>query len=168
MKNGDQWNEATPPSGNADASPDSDAEELYKAGLFLLKRDKVKEALAAFKRAFKIKGSEPRYMSYLGLCLAIAEGKSREAVTLCEKAVQMEFFRSELFLNLGRVYLISGNRKKAHMAFRKGLALDRENRNLRTELEKMGIRKPPVFPFLERKHPINKLAGKVLYRLRLR
>ena len=32
----------------------------------------------------------------------------------------------------------------------------------------MGIRNPPVFPFLERKHPINKLAGKVLYRLRLR
>ena len=164
MENGDQWNETSSPSGNAD----SDAEELYKAGLFLLKRDKVKEALTAFKRAFMIKDKEPRYMSYLGLCLAIAEGKSREAVTLCEKATQMEFFRAELFLNLGRVYLISGNLKKAHMAFRKGLALDRENRNLRTELEKMGIRKPPVFPFLERKHPINKLAGKVLYRLRLR
>ena len=48
-----------------------DAEELYKAGLFLLKRDKVKEALSAFKRALNIKGKEPKYMSYTGLCLAL-------------------------------------------------------------------------------------------------
>ena len=170
MGNGDRRDDAdkTLPTGDANASADSDAEELYKAGLFLLKRDRVKEALTAFKRAFMIKDKEPRYMSYLGLCLALAEGKAREATQLCEKAVQMEFFRAELFLNLGRVYLVSGNRKKAHMAFRKGLALDRENRNLQKELDKMGIRKQPVFPFLERKHPINKLAGKVLYRLRLR
>jgi Tfp pilus assembly protein PilF len=81
-------------------------------------------------------------------------------VALCEKAVSMEFYRSELFLNLGRVYIVMGNKKKAHMAFRKGMALDRDNRSLRMELERMGYRKPPVFPFLDRQHPINKVAGR--------
>ena len=166
----DQWLEVdrTLPRERGTGTQDSDAEELYKAGLFLLKRDKVREALLAFKRALSIKGKEPKYMSYTGLCLAIAEGKMREAVLLCEKAVSMEFYRSELFLNLGRVYIAMGNRKKAHMAFRKGMALDRDNRSLRVELERMGFRKPPVFPFLDRQHPINKVAGKVLYRLKLR
>ena len=144
-----------------------DPEELFKAGLYLLKRDKLPEALAAFKKALFIRDKDPRYMSYTGLSLALT-GRTKEAVLLCERAVQKEFFRQELFLNLGRVYLISGNRRKAHIAFRKGMALDRENRLLRGELEKMGIRKPPVFQFLDRRHPINKITGKVLHRLRLR
>ncbi len=144
-----------------------DPEELFKAGLYLLKRDKLKEALAAFKKALFLRDKDPRYMSYAGLALALT-GRTKEAVLLCERAVQKEFFRQELFLNLGRVYLVSGNRRKAHTAFRKGMALDRENRLLRGELEKMGIRKPPVFRFLDRNHPVNKWSGKMLHRLRLR
>jgi tetratricopeptide (TPR) repeat protein len=147
---------------------EEDPDEFFKAGVFLLRRDKVKEALTAFKRALLAKESEPRYMSFTGLCLALAQGKVREGLVLCEKAVEREFYRSELFLNLGRVYLLAGNRRKAHMAFRKGMALDRENRDIRAQLERMGVRKAPVFPFLDRRHPINKFAGKVLYRLRLR
>ncbi|MGA2192611.1 MAG: hypothetical protein ABSG42_04435 [Nitrospirota bacterium] len=147
---------------------EQDAGELFKAGLFLLKRDRVKEALAAFRKALALKEKNPMYMSYTGLCMAVAEGKTREAVLLCEQAVQREFFHAELYLNLGRVYYIAGNRRKAHAAFRKGMTLDKESRNLRAELERMGIRKPPVFPFLDRRHPINKLTGKVLHRLHLR
>jgi tetratricopeptide (TPR) repeat protein len=147
---------------------EDDPEEFFKAGVFLLRRDKTKEALTAFKRSLLVRENEPRYMSYTGLCLALALGKVREGQVLCEKAVEREFYRPELFLNLGRVYMLAGNRRKAHMAFRKGLALDRENRDIRVQLERMGVRKPPVFPFLDRRHPINKLAGKVLYRLRLR
>jgi tetratricopeptide (TPR) repeat protein len=149
-------------------SPEDDPEEFFRAGVFLLRRDKAKEALTAFKRSLLVRENEPRYMSYTGLCLALALGKVREGQVLCEKAVEREFYRPELFLNLGRVYILAGNRRKAHMAFRKGLALDRENRDIRVQLERMGIRKPPVFPFLDRRHPINKLAGKMLYRLRLR
>jgi Flp pilus assembly protein TadD len=148
--------------------PEQDHEELYRAGVFLLKRDKTREALLAFRHAFALKETDPRYMSFLGLCLAMVDGKVREGLRLCEKAVEREFFRPELFLNLGRVYLMSGNRKKAHTVFRKGLAIDKDNLEIRYELERMGIRKPPVLPFLDRRNTVNKLAGKVLQRLRLR
>ena len=117
-----------------------DAEELFKAGLFLLKRDKTRDALTAFRAAYLQKENEPRYMSYTGVCLALAEGKTRDGVKLCEAAVGKEFYRAELFLNLGRVYLLAGNRKKAHQAFRKGMALDKESRDLRSELERAAWR----------------------------
>jgi len=147
---------------------ETDPEELYKAGVFLLKRDKTREALIAFKHALALKDTDPRYMSYLGLCLALVEGKVKEAQRLCEKSIEKEFFRPELFLNLGRVYLMSGNKKKAHVIFRKGLSIDKDNMDIRYELERMGVRKPPVLPFLDRRSVLNKLAGKFLNRLRLR
>jgi tetratricopeptide (TPR) repeat protein len=145
-----------------------DPEEFFRAGVFLLKRDKAREALIAFKHALQMKGAEPRYKSYFGVSLALSEGKVKEALLFCESAVEKEFYRAELFLNLARVYLMAGNRRKAHAVLRKGLAIDRDSRDIRQELDKMGIRKPPVLPFLDRRHPLNKLAGKVLHRLRLR
>jgi len=168
-KGGEYWeghDDAGSRPGGGDAV--QDPEEFYTAGIFLVKRDRVKEALSAFRQALEIKKDEPRYLSYFGYCLAKAEGRTKEGAALCERAVQKEFYRVELFINLGRVYLLAGNRKKAHMAFRKGLALDRENREIRGELDRMGIRRPPVLPFLDRKNPVNKLAGKVLFKLRLR
>ena len=159
--------------GGNDASPEyteggQDPDEFFSVGLFLLKRDRVKEAMTAFRQALDMRKTEPRYMSYYGYCLAKVEGRTREGATLCEKAVQKEFFRVELFINLARVYIMAGNRKKAHVELRKGLTLDKENKEILAELDRMGTRKPPVFPFLERKNPINKLAGKFLHRLRLR
>ncbi len=144
------------------------AEDYFRAGMLFLKREKYREALSAFRRALDLHALEPRYLSYTGYCLAHVEKRSRDAVDLCEKAVRIEFYRPELFLNLGRVYLLAGNKRKAHQTFWKGFALDRDNKELRAELEKMGIRKPPVFPFLDRKHPLNKIVGKALYNLRLR
>ena len=144
------------------------AEDYFRAGMLFLKREKYREALSAFKRALELQELDPRYLSYTGFCLAHVEKRGRDAVDLCEKAVRIEFYRPELFLNLGRVYLMAGNKRKAHQTFWKGFALDRDNKELRAELEKMGTRKPPVFPFLDRKHPLNRIIGKALYKLRLR
>ena len=146
----------------------TDAEEFFQAGVFLLKRGRPKEALTAFRRALSIKDSEPRYLSYCGLCMARSGESIPEAVELCERAVRREFFRADLFLNLGKVYLMSGNRMKAHQAFRKARSLEQENTEVRQELQRMGVRKPPPLPFLDRGHPLNKIAGKMLHKMRLR
>jgi tetratricopeptide (TPR) repeat protein len=148
--------------------PAEDPEEYFKAGKFLLMRDKQKEALRAFRRAFEMNSADPRYMSYYGVCLASVSGRLKEGLALCEKAAAKEFFRAEMFLNLAKVYMKIGNRGKAHDALRKGMSLDRENKDIKRELDKMGVRRPPVLPFLDRNSGINKFAGKVLYKLRLR
>jgi tetratricopeptide (TPR) repeat protein len=156
-----------PPDNQAEAKQ-VDAEEFFSAGLFLLKSQRLKEAHQAFRRAFEMKGSDPRYMSFYGYTLAKVGGRVKDGLLLCEKAAEKEFYRAELFYNLSQVYLEVGNRKKAYETLRRGLAIDRGNKELVRELEKMGIRKPPVFPFLDRSNTINKLAGKALYKLRLR
>lgn len=157
-----------PVPGGGPEQPSMAAEDYFRAGMLFLKREKYREALAAFRHALSLQELEPRYLSYTGFCLAHVEKRSKEAVSLCEKAIRIEFYRPELFLNLGRVYLLAGNKRKAHQTFWKGFALDMDNKELRVELERMGIRKPPVFPFLDRKHPLNKIVGKALYKLRLR
>lgn len=147
---------------------EKDPEEFFKAGVFLMKRDRLKEAYQAFRRAFDDKGGDPRYMSYYGYMLAKVGGRLKEGLVLCERAAAREFYRPELYYNLAQVYMLIGNRRKAYETLRKGMSLDKSNKDIVRELEKMGIRKPPVFPFLDRKSAINKMAGKVLYRLRLR
>ncbi len=149
-------------------TPGTEAEEFFKAGVFLMNRERLKEAYQAFRKAFEMKGGDPRYMSYYGYMLAKVGGRLKEGLVLCERAASREFYRSELYYNLAQVYMLVGNRKKAYETLRKGMTLDKTNKNIVRELEKMGIRKPPVFPFLDRKNAINKMAGKLLYRLRLR
>jgi len=153
---------------NEGGEPSEDPEDYFKAGLFLLKRERYQQALGAFRQALSLKKDDARYMSYFGLCLAKATGRVREGATLCETAARKEFFRPEMFLNLGMVYVLGNEKKKAHMVFRKGLSIDRDNADIKAELMKMGVRKSPVFPFLDRQSPVNKLAGKVLSRLHLR
>jgi len=143
-------------------------EEYFNAGMFLFERGKFTEAATAFKAAFEGDQKEPKYMSYYGFCLVKTGKMPREGLRLCEEACKKEFFRPELFLNLGRAYMLGGNKRKAHQAYRKGLSIDRDNRAIINELRNMGVRKKPVFPFLERKNPLNKIAGKILYRLWLR
>jgi len=142
--------------------------EYFDAGMFLLERGKYAEAMVAFKAAHEGDNKEPRFMSFYGYCLAKTGKMPKEGLRLCEDACKKEFFRPELFLNLGRVFMINGNKRKAHLAYRKGLSIDRDNRAIINELQSMGVRKKPVFPFLERRNPLNKIAGKILYRLWLR
>ena len=75
-------------------------EQLFEDGLAHLKKHRSKKALDAFRRALEAKPSEPRFMSYFGLCLASTEGKIGDALPLVEKAARKEFFRPELYFNL--------------------------------------------------------------------
>jgi hypothetical protein len=43
----------------------------------------------------------------------------------------------------------------------RGLGLDPDHEGLKAEVRRMGIRKPRAFPFLDRAHPLNKVAGQL-------
>ena len=91
-----------------------------------------------------------------------------DAVSLCEQAARQEFYKAELLNNLGRVYLMSGQRKKAYDMFKKGIETDPEFFKNHLCLEAMGVRSRPVFGFLGRNHPVNVVTGKTMRRLGLR
>lgn len=131
----------------------------------LVKKKNYKSAFLLSAEAMKTYPEEPSISSYYGFLLCKVEKKYKEGLDLCQKAIKRagEFkdILPLLYLNLGRAYLTSGDKKRAIEAFQKGLKHDKNNHDLRWEIKKLGVRKKPVIPFLDRKNPINKYLGKL-------
>jgi len=138
---------------------ETDPEKVFSVGLACYRQKKMQDARRLFSRACEIKPQEPRYASYCGLLLAMVMRKLKDAQKLCEGAVCRDPKSVDLFYNLGRVYLMQGRRRNALNAFRKGLQIDPNNMAIHRELENIGTRKKPFFPFLGRNNPLNRFAG---------
>lgn len=145
-----------------------DARKLFQAGRALLDQGRAWEARQALRRATELEPEEPRYLSYYGVSLAMAERKTKEAVKLCEAALAKDFCTPEMYLNLGRVYLLRRDRGRAYEIFQAGLLVDAEHHGLARAVADLGVRRAPPLPFLHRSHPVNRKAGRLLHRLRLR
>jgi tetratricopeptide (TPR) repeat protein len=149
---------------------DRAAEESFRKGLACLDQSgKGLEALALFEAAVKMDGRarrrpEARYLSYYGMLLALRAGETGKGLELCRRAAREEFYNPDMWLNLGRVELQAGNRRKAHTAFCRGLRLAPEHRALRRFLSSMGMRARPAIPFLARSNPINIWMGRLARR----
>jgi hypothetical protein len=98
-------------------------------------------------------------LSYFGVCLAMVHRKFKEAVELCKRAIDLEFYNGDHYANLARVYIAGNNRKKAHETLEAGLKVASENDALRAVRKEMGVRSRPPVPFLDRAHPINVSLG---------
>ena len=98
-------------------------------------------------------------LSYFGLCLAMVHRKFKEAVELCKRAIDLEFYNGDHYANLARVYIAGNNRKKAYETLESGMKVASENEALRAVRKEMGVRSRPAVPFLDRAHPINVSLG---------
>jgi tetratricopeptide (TPR) repeat protein len=141
-------------------------ENPFNEGLRELTAGRTDLALDLFEKAVA-KEKTPLACSYLAFCRAKMEGVYREAVAICMDARKEDPKNSEIYLILGRVHLLAGNRKQAIHVFRLGLRQERNSRIL-TELNALGLRKSPPIPFLQRGNPLNKFLGKLLTKLWLR
>ncbi len=136
--------------------------DAIASGLFL-------EALAYFEAAMQIEtragGRAPMpYVSYYGLSLAmVSGGKVNEAREICERAVRVEFFNPDLYLNLARVCVRAGDRQAAFGALVGGLKLNPRHAGLIREIRRMGIRRQPTVPFLDRASGVNRMLGRLRY-----
>lgn len=150
------------------------AEDSFQRGLTALENRRLHESVSFFQMAIDLdrqdggaKNPRMRYVSYLGLALTLAYGRSEEGQKLCEQAVRRDFFDADLYCNLGIVSMRNRRRGQAFEAFRKGLNLKPGHPRIRIELERHERRDRPVFPFLARNHFLNRLAGRLRYRFRL-
>jgi len=137
----------------------SEAREQFIAGKRFLREDNLDRALRSFEKAWKIDRENPEFMSYYGLCKALRGGEIGLGLELCTKAIKLEFFKAEFYLNLGRVYMVAGNKKGAIKVFKKGLKYDQGNEELYKALTGLGFRSRPIIPFLDRANPVNKFLG---------
>ena len=127
---------------------------------------KILAALSCFEKAFTIE-EDPLISSFFAFCIAKERGEVQKAISLCNAAIKKEPANSFHYLNLGKIYLLKKNNKEAINIFRQGLNYE-ENQQIVDELNKVGIRKPPIIPFLKRSNIINKYLGMILSRLKLR
>ncbi len=111
--------------------------------------------------------ANPLAMSYYALCLAIVERRYDNAISICLMALGKEFYNPDIYCNLGRIFLLNGQKATAIKAFRRGLAFDSSHPGLIEEIKKLGIRRKPIIPFLPRSNPINKFLGLLAKRLGL-
>jgi len=142
------------------------SESAFNKGLEAVCRKEYLEALAYFEASMQLGrsvGMEPpmKYLSYYGLCLAMVSNRINEAREICETALQAEFYNPDLYLNLGRVYLRSGDRASAFDTLVRGLHLNPRHSGLVREIRRLGIRKRPVLSFLRRDNPFNRLLGRM-------
>ena len=144
------------------------AESRFARGLAALEAGRGLEALALFEAAIELqrrlgaKAPQARYLSYYGLCLALEADRPRDGAELCRQAIGLEFYNADLSWNYGRVLLALDRRKDAYQAFVKGLSVQKNHQGILRELSRMGWRKRPIVPFLDRKNPVNVALGKML------
>ncbi len=155
----------------------------------------VRNAIAAIDRGDTLQGlialesspslrAIPVVSSYVAYCISKEKGQHRAALSLCQAAMSAEPRNPAHYLNLGRIYLLTGHKKKALETFRKGLSQEpasdkhtsaespvaraRQQALILAELRGLGIRRRAPFPSLPRGHALNRLVGKMLARLHLR
>jgi tetratricopeptide (TPR) repeat protein len=127
----------------------------------------------------------PTVNSYRAYCIAKERGQCREAVRLCQSALDVEPHNPAHYLNLGRVFVQAGDKANAIATFWKGISRApgaepgveiqspdrdhaREHVLILEELRRLGIRKRAPFSSLRRGHPLNRIAGKLLSTVGLR
>lgn len=109
----------------------------------------------------------PEARAWQGYCLAREKNAFRQGINLCYEARESHPENSDIYLALGRIYLLTGRRAAAVKALQLGLKLN-NNPDIDRLLKSIGMRKPPVFRFLHRDSIANITSGRLFYRIGLR
>jgi len=141
-------------------------ERLLEKGVEAISQGKMTSALSYFEKALNL-GNSPVISSYFAFCIAKERGQISKAISLCSEAVRNDPQNPIHYLNLGRIYLLAGIKFDAVKILREGVKYE-ENQQIIDELNRLGTRKRPIFPFLKRSNPLNKYLGILLRKLGLR
>lgn len=136
-----------------------ESEILFSQAIELLSRNHLREAMKRLEAALQISPNNATYLSHYGLCVASERDDFTSALKLCERAVKMDPRNPVNRVNLGKVYRMVGDNTKAYGIFLQAWKTDKTHPAAAAELSRMGIRRPPVFPFLARSHWLNRRFG---------
>ena len=98
-------------------------------------------------------------LSFFALCLALVQKKFKPAIDLGRRAVDLQFYNPDHWVNLTKIYAAAGQRRKAVETAETGLKQHRDYEPLRAARAALGVRARPAVPFLDRAHPINVSLG---------
>jgi Flp pilus assembly protein TadD len=147
------------------AAETSEGLEEFKEGLSCLRQGDHFAALDHVRRALEVEPRNAFYLSYAGLLIAQTEERYESAEQLCMEALGLKWNHAQLYLNLADVYQRCGRTEDAIETLQKGLLSAGHDFRIRRALERLGVRRPPVLPFLERTHALNRTLGRLRHRL---
>jgi tetratricopeptide (TPR) repeat protein len=137
----------------------------FKQGVRLLRDARPNDAFEHFRKAADLENNNPYYISFVGVSLARAQRKWEPALKLCELALTMKHNEAQLYLNLAEVYTSSGQREEALITLDRALASLGPNARIQQERLKLGRRRSPALPFLDRQNIVNRYLGALRHRL---
>jgi Flp pilus assembly protein TadD len=137
--------------------PHEEAQKLVAKGQEAIANDHDYLAMTCFEQAIRLEWT-PVACSSLAYCMAKVRGNYLEATLLARKAIDIEPKNPVHYKNLGRILLLAGDNEQGIQMLRQGMLFG-ERISIVQELEKLGIRKPPLFKSLPRSHPLNKYLG---------
>ena len=145
---------------------EEDPKKVFEKGLAMLKRGYPGDAVDYLEKAMEKGLRSSACYSWLGLAAARSVRYIiSKAEDFCMKAIKMDFYWPQYYLNLAEVYLIWGKKERAVKTLEEGLKIDRDNFDILNELERIGVRRRPLIPFFSRSNSINRYLGKILYTL---
>jgi hypothetical protein len=139
------------------------ARRLINAGEYA-KAYKILETL--FNRRAEGETDEQRalIMSFYGLVLARHLKQWNEGRDICEKAMGMQFYLAETYINLARLYLdrpLPPYKRKAEKLLTDALKIDGTNRAAHAELERLHGDRFRAISFLSPDNFLNQLLAKI-------
>lgn len=152
--------------------PQTDPEVLsdFRQGVKFFQVGNYEVAGAFFEEVCAMVGpSDPaynRFRSWLGLNQAM-QGQ-RGGLVLCRLAAKDEARDAEVFYNLARAEHRFEDIDKSLRALERGRALDPRHSGIETLLAQLDRRRPPVLRFLTRDNWLNRLLGRLTWRLQQR
>lgn len=141
--------------------PTAESEAHYHLAIEKINRSNFKEAHQHLVEALRVAPMNPVYLSYYGLCLANVGGDYKSAIRACRQAAKAMPRDPVIRVNLGRVYRLKGDIGSAHREFLTAHRLDKQHPAPAAELTRMGVRRPPVIPFLPRSNWCNRYLGRL-------
>ena len=103
--------------------------------------------------------------SYLGYGMARYQDQKEQGLRFCQVGAQVEMHLPESYYFLAKTHLLLGDKRSAYQIIERGKEVDEDDPGLRELVLSMGQRRPPVLPFLSRRHWANRQLGKLRHRL---
>jgi tetratricopeptide (TPR) repeat protein len=144
---------------------DSVALTEFKQGVRMLRDARSNDAFEHFRKAADLEKNNPYYISFVGVSLARAQRKWEPALKLCELALSMKHNEAQLYLNLAEVYTSAGQREEALITLDRALASLGPQACIQQARLKLGCRRSPALPFLDRQNIVNRFLGALRHRL---
>jgi tetratricopeptide (TPR) repeat protein len=141
-----------------------EAERLLFQAIGLVEEERLAEAHRLLEKACALDPQNPKALSYFGLTNALGHDFVQKGLELCRKAAEKGLPDPSIYLNLAKVCFKSGNRRSTVAALQYGLKIDRGNKAILDFWYRIGFRRKPPIPFLDRDNIFNKMIGKMTWK----